>query len=150
MGTKREERELSEFLKFKKPGQLVVGQVDKFGKAGDFDTQYMVMAPVIIRDEPGGDGRLFGSVAIGLSAGLISKINPRKDTGTYLKIEFTGTVASGKGSPKKVFDVEELSEAEFAKLENRARKDMVGHGYKSDRDEPEFDPDADEDDDLPF
>ena len=147
MPMKREARQLSEFFKFKSVGQIVVGQVDKFGSAGQYDTQFMILSPVCIRVSKDGTPQKFGSVALGLSADLLSKINPRKDLGSYLSIEFTGREPSKKGKPKKVFEVMELTGDEFSKLEKRAMGDYEGNAYRSDRDD---DTNGDDEDDLPF
>lgn len=150
MATKREARPLAEFFKFRSIGQVVAGKVDTFGKSGQFDTQYMTLVPAIIRESKDGTPRLFGSIAVGLSADLLAKINPRTDTGVYLAIEFTGREPSKKGSPKKVFEVSELSEAEFSRLESRANKETAGNAYRSDVHDDVPPNDLEGDDDLPF
>lgn len=149
MATKREARPLAEFFKFRAIGQVVAGKVDTFGKSGQFDTQYMTLVPAIIRESKDGTPRLFGSIAVGLSADLLAKINPRTDTGVYLAIEFTGREPSKKGSPKKVFDVSELTEAEFTRLETRADRTTSGNAYRSDVHD-DIPNDLEGDDDLPF
>jgi hypothetical protein len=148
MPMKREAQPLSEFFKFRSRGEMVVGQIDKFGSSGQFDTQFMVLAPAIIRSDSGAQPKKFGSVAVGLSADLLSKINPRKDAGIYISIEFTGTEPNKKGSPKRIFDVNEYSESEFAKLESRANREFAGNAYQRDRDDSSAA--NDDDDDLPF
>lgn len=146
MPVKREARELSEFFKFKEIGQIVVGQASKFGVTGQFGTQYMVLEPALLRAAKDAKPAKFGSLAIGLSADLLAKINPRTDEGVYLSIEFVGREPSKKGSPKKMFDVSELTEDEFTRLENRASGDYLA-AYRA----PEVDPSSgDDDDDLPF
>lgn len=150
MPMKREAQPLSEFFKFRNVGQIVAGQVDKFGTAGEFNTQYMILSPVCIRESKDAKPQKFGSVAVGLSADLIAKINPRKDLGVYLSIEFTGREPSKKGQPKKVFEVQELTEDEFTKLEKKSMGEFAGNAYRNDRDDSDSDLPADDDDDLPF
>jgi hypothetical protein len=148
MPMKRDAQPMSEFFKFRTVGQVVVGQIDKFGTSGVYDTQFMVLAPAIIRADPNAQPKKFGSVAVGLSADLLSKINPRKDLGVYISVEFTGTEPSRKGKPKRIFSVSEYSNLEFNKLENRATEEFAGNAYQRDRDDDA--PPADDDDDLPF
>jgi len=150
MPTKREPRELSEFFKFTTIGQVVAGKIEKFGRAGQYDTQYMILEPACIRETEDGNPRKFGGVAIGLSADLLAKINPRSDSGTYISIQFTGREPSGKGKPRKIFEVLELREDEYTRLEKRASGEYANNVYRSDRDSDELS-DADEDGDgLPF
>ena len=146
MPVKREARELSEFFKFKQPGQIVVGVADKFGTTGQFNTQYVVFEPALLRGDTNGTPTKYGSLAIGLSADLLAKINPRTDVGMYLSIEFTGREPSKKGAPKKVFEVLELSKEEFERMEKRASGDYA-RAYRA---EVPANGTDDDDDDLPF
>lgn len=150
MPTKREAQPMSEFFKFHSPGQAVAGQIDKFGHSGQFDTDFMVLAPAIIKQDRGSTPKLYGSVAVGLSADLLSKINQQKDTGIYVSVEFTHTEPSKKGSPKRIFEVNELSESEFTKLESRATREFSGNAYKKERDDSVPPNALEDDDDLPF
>jgi hypothetical protein len=146
MPVKREARELSEFFKFKQPGQIVVGVADKFGVTGQFQTQYVVFEPALLRGDANGTPTKYGSLAVGLSADLLAKISPRNDVGRYLSVQFTGHEPSKKGAPKKVFEVLELTKEEFEKMEKRASGDY-SRAYRS---ESNGDSTGDDDDDLPF
>jgi len=112
----------------------------------------MVLSPVLIRQSAEGTPQKFGSVAIGLSADLISKVNMRRDVGRYISVEFVMLEPTDKGADKKIFEVNELNMLEFSKLESRATGEYQGNAYKATRDAIEDESEAlrDDDDDLPF
>lgn len=154
MATERVAKELAEFFKFRQIGQVVIGYVDAEGVSGQYGTRYIVMEPVLIRVTPEAAPQQFGSVALGLSADLLSKINPKKDIGRCLSIEYVKDEPSPKGNPKRIFKVLELTAQEFTALGNRSVPDNMRNVYRSDRDEiAEMGGDGkvnDDDDDLPF
>lgn len=148
MAVERESREMAEFFRFDRIGQSVVGWLETFGQGGQYGTKYALFEPVVIRESEQSPLRQFGSVAIGLSADLLSKLHPTRDTGKYFGVKYIGTRPSGKGSPTKLFKVMELSEKEFLRMQEQANADLATVPYKAE-DKPGDAPEE-FDDDLGF
>jgi hypothetical protein len=148
MPTERKARDLSEFFKFTAFGQIVVGQVDKFfGPSGQYNTMSVVLVPALIRTNKGAQPKKYGSIALGLSGDLMAKLDMKADVHRYLSIEYVRKEPSKKGNDTKIFDVQELSEEEFSRMEAKASKEFESAAYKAPR---VSDGIASEDDDLPF
>jgi hypothetical protein len=148
MAQERESREMAEFFKFTKVGQSIVGWIETFGQGGQYGTKYALFEPVLIRENESAPLRRFGSVAIGLSADLLSKLNINRDAQKYFGIKYIDNQPSGKGSPKKVFRVMQLEEREYLKLQEQASVEFEGVPYKAE--EQPGDAPEEFDDDLGF
>ena len=131
MAQERASREMAEFFKFSHIGQSVVGFVETFGAGGQYNTKYALFEPVLIRESDSGPLRRFGSVAIGLSADLLSKLNVNRDAQQYFGIKYIDNEPTGKGSPKKIFRVMKLEEREFLRLAEQANADFEHVPYKA-------------------
>lgn len=150
MANERTVEPMAAFYKFTRIGQQVVGLVKRYA-TGD-NGPFVVMEPVLIRDESGAVLRSFHSAAIGLSTDLSLKVGPR-DVNKWFSFTFDDTEKTKKGSDKKLFKVLELEKsdvAEYAQGSDSSNRMMQYSKPASEIDDSEITTAAQEDDDLPF
>lgn len=135
---------MAEFYKFKKVGQAVAGRIVEFKKSSNGD--FVVMSPVLVKDDREGGWTRYFSLALGLSTDIKQKLIPEKDKGLMFAFYYADNQPTNKGSPRKIFVVEKLEPTEMAEL--AAGCDRVDDVYRAPA--PAVSDTQEESDDLPF
>jgi hypothetical protein len=119
MATERNEAEKinAQFVKITRIGQTVAGTIKQFGK--NSVSEFFVLSPAYAREQVGGEWMKFESMAVGLSAGLVRKINADRDKGINILCHYRDDEQTEHGV-KKVFKVMQLDTAELAEIEGKA------------------------------
>lgn len=155
MPVERKGATLPGFFKFTEKGMAIAGSL-KGVYTGIEESTFAILTPCITYNGKGKKGKVWAAAAIQMSADLRAKIDSDRkgvDNDKLFTVTFTGTEPSSKGSPKKVFRVEELSKDEMRELAKDADQSERTKPYpKPDKPEPTPDDDGkDEDgDELPF
>lgn len=156
MATERERRKMSSFFKFSEIGDTIAGQIKEF-RQSQYGT-FFVLSPVFVKRGRNGTVERYQSAACKLASDMLSQIDADKDKGAAVSITYYDSEPTSKGSPKKLFRVLDLDQADINKLSKAADN--------THRDDPYIAPDAkqsatsfdddkseiadDDDDDLPF
>lgn len=140
---------MAEFFKPKTIGQALVGRISEF-LPDKGNGPFIVLEPVILKEDPKGGYVRYHSLALGLSTDLRFKLREQNHKGQWVSVEFVDTEPTSKGSPKKIFKVMQLTNAEaadFSGMIERNAGDVYRKPVEQMRDEPVS---SDDDDDLPF
>jgi hypothetical protein len=113
MATQRTAAPMSAFFKFTKIGQKIAGRIHQY-RTND-QGGFVILRPAILRDSRSDTFHAYESAAVGLATDLKLKITQR-DEGKYISVEWTDQEPTKKGSPRKIFDVLELSGDEMKTL----------------------------------
>lgn len=120
MPVERKEKPLPEFVKITKEGQSVAGRIVRFGK-GKLGTHFVILSPIFLRDQQGGQWEKYGEAAVNLSTDMLRKVDLAKDAGKFLVFNYTQKVATEQGGEKKIFRVLELDDKEIKELDGKAK-----------------------------
>lgn len=125
MATERHEPEKvnAQFVKITRIGQTVAGTITRFGE-NDNGT-FMILGGdgksfAYAREQLGGEWMKLESFAVGLSAGLVRKIQQDRDKGIVVLCHYRDDEKTEKGGVKRIFKVVQLDASELADIEAKA------------------------------
>lgn len=169
MPIKREAPQFAGFFKITEHGQGIVGKLDvvrDIGKGGEDVQLIAVMSPavVFVKEKKKIVSYQWKAVTINLSGDLRRKIDTGgKDQGQFFQIVYKDDEPQAKGSPMKIFEVDQLSRKEMAEHWNGADTTHANEPYPQEERKTapaksginggasdEGRTAEDEDDDLPF
>ncbi len=143
---KEQDKLKEQWAKITRVGQTVAGTITRFGD--NEQGPFMILGNVegkgpfaYAREQVGGEWMKHNAFAVGLSAGLVRKINTDKHKGAAVLCHFHDTEVMEKGGTKKLFKVMVLDAAELAEIESKAtdtREQRAAREQQTGKPEPIF------------